>query len=534
MDLLLSTAISTMRHRILLAASLLYLSAANIVWIAMDSRPPFWDMANHASWAIGVLRHFQQNGVAAMFSLPHDFGAYPPLYYFVTALFYRLFGTSIDTAQLANIPAIILLAIATYGIARTLMSPRTAALAGILVNFFPFMLWISREALIEYWLVALVALSIWALTKTKEFSDPKWTLLFGVLCGLGMLTKWTFPLFVAPPALWAARRNWTNAFKAAALAAVLAAYWYVPQFPMISKAWQQAAIGGQSEHDPTSLSVEGWLFYIRGLEGYQLFLPLFVVFGVGLFSVLRNRASRAKWMLIAVYLLGGWCGLMLLPNKDPRYSAPLLPAVAVITAAAFERKERTAESAPVPSRDGILLASAVVFLLFQHVLVSFGISQLPERVVLAKGPPGPVPYDWNLYTQTYFGLWGKPEVQDWQIERVVATISRDVPPRGRPLRLGLIPDLPRFDLQAFYFYIALNNSPVVINRVFDTNEAALFENDYILMSLGDQAVIGSPPLHAHAINAFVLTHSERFRMIDTFSLPNGQTIRLYQHVRDRS
>ena len=37
-----------MRHRILLAASLLYLCAANIVWIAIDTRPPFWDMANHA------------------------------------------------------------------------------------------------------------------------------------------------------------------------------------------------------------------------------------------------------------------------------------------------------------------------------------------------------------------------------------------------------------------------------------------------------------------------------------------------------
>jgi len=61
-----------MRHRILLGASLLYLCAANVVWIAIDTRPPFWDMANHANWSLGVLRDFQENGVAAFLTLPYD------------------------------------------------------------------------------------------------------------------------------------------------------------------------------------------------------------------------------------------------------------------------------------------------------------------------------------------------------------------------------------------------------------------------------------------------------------------------------
>ena len=511
-----------MRNRILLAASLVYLCAANIIWIAIDTRPPFWDMANHASWALDVLRDFQQNGLAAFLSLPRISGNYPPLYYAITALFYSLLGTTIDTAQLANLPAIILLGLATYGIARTVLDPTPAALAGILVNFFPFMLWISRETLLEYWLTALVAASIWVLLRTHDFSNPRWSLIFGIVCGLGLLTKWTFPLFVVPPALWAARRNWRNALMAAAAATVIASYWYLPQFPALRSAWELAASGGQSEGDPSSFSLEGWLFYFRALEGYQLFLPLFLVFVAGLVVLVRKRRTLPpQWTTLALFLVGGWLGLMLLPNKDPRYSAPLLPAAAVVIAAAFggTKRQRT------------LRAALPAFLLFQHVVVSFGIPSLPERIVLAKGPAGPVPYDWNLYTQTYFGLWGPPEDQDWQIEHVLEVVTADAVQRDHPVRLGLVPDLPRFDLQAFRFYIGLNKLPVVIERVFAAEEAAILRNDYVLMSLGTQTAFGSPAPHAAEINAYVLFHPDQFRMIDRFSLPNGEAIRLYHRAR---
>src|SRR5262245_66204704 len=103
-----------MRHRILLAASLFYLFAANIIWISIDTRPPFWDMANHARWSLEVLHDFQQNGIAATLTPPRDSGSYPRVYYAVTAIFFRIFGTSIDTPTFAHTLAIILLAVATY------------------------------------------------------------------------------------------------------------------------------------------------------------------------------------------------------------------------------------------------------------------------------------------------------------------------------------------------------------------------------------------------------------------------------------
>jgi 4-amino-4-deoxy-L-arabinose transferase-like glycosyltransferase len=507
-----------MRHRILLAASLFYLCAADIAWVAIDTRPPFWDMANHATWSLGVLHDFQQNGVAAFLTLPHDSGIYPPLYYAVTAVFYWLFGTTIGAAQLANLPAIILLGLSTFGIAKTVLDPSAAVLAAMIANFIPFMLWLSRETMIEYWLAALVAVSLWALLRSEEFSNPKWSLLFGAFCGLGMLTKWTFAIFVGLPAFWAARKNFRNAVKAGTFAAVIAAYWYVPQFATMPRVWQQVAIAAQNEQDPGRLSIQGWIFYIRALEGYLLLLPLFIAFLAGLIVVIRNwRLSFPKWTPLALCLLGGWIGLMLLPNEDPRYAVAGLPVVAIFCAAAFE-KRKAAQIAIV----GILV--------FQHVMVSFGIPQLPERIILMKGTGGAVSFDWNLYTQTYFGLWGRPERQDWSIERVLQRVSASAG-TAQPVRVGLIPDLPRFDVPAFQFVAEVNRYPVVISRQLSADEKDMQENDYLLMSLGGQTAFGSQAPHAAEINANIVSHPERFQIIDTFTIPSGETIRLYQCVR---
>src|SRR5262249_39659732 len=146
----------------------------------------------------------------------------------VVAIFYAVFGKTVDAAQWANLPALAVLIGATYGIGRTVLKPVAASVAAVLVGFFPFLIWLSRETLIDYWLTAIVTFAIWLLLRTNEFSNRKVSLAFGAACGIGMLTKWTFPFFVVLPAAWLARKNFKNATLAASIAAVIALYWYLP------------------------------------------------------------------------------------------------------------------------------------------------------------------------------------------------------------------------------------------------------------------------------------------------------------------
>lgn len=492
-----------MRHRFLLAASFLYLAVANLIWIARDTRPPFWDMAYHQTGALRIYEAFASGGLSAFSALPRLSGLYPPLYHTLVAVFYALFGKTIDAAQWANLPAIALLLVATYGLGRELLQPIPAAAAAVLVNFYPIMLWLSRETLIDYWLTSIVALAMWLLVRKRMIA-------FGIVCGLGMLTKPTFVLFIALPAVWFARKDLKRAAFAAGIAAVIASYWYLGAFRAMAQLLAINAAGGVSEGDPGRFSLQAVVFYIRALEGYQLFLPLFVAFLAG--AALLARKFDEPWAPIVLWIAGGWLGLMLFQNKDPRYSAPLLPAIALITAKIFERKE-------------VLIAVLIPVLLFQHYLVSFGVPQLPERVVLAKGIEGPMSWHWNLYTQTYFDLWGKPAREDWQIQNVLTKVSHG---NDRPVRLAMVPDIPRFDLQAFEFYITLSKLPVTMNRlaVFDPN--AIMSNDFILVSETDQGWAANYSHDLNSINSYVLDHAETFHMIETFSLPNRDVIRLYK------
>lgn len=504
------------RHRFLLATAFLYLAVANIIWIARDSRPPFWDMADKQIAALHIYDAFAQSGLSAFALIPRLTEFYPPLYQSVIAGFYALFGRTVDAAQWANLPAIALLLIATYGIGRTLLKPIPAAMAAVLVNFYPYLLWISRETVVDYWLTAMVAAAIWMLIQTREFSDRPRSLAFGVVCGLGMLTKWTFAFFVVLPALWYARKNFKNAAIAAASAAIVAAYWYVPAgITSLETLYRINSTQSVSEGDPGRLTLQALIFYVRALEGYQLFLPLFLVFIAG--AVLLARGFRLEWMPIVLWIAGGWLGLMLFQNKDPRYTAPLLPAVALISVQVFERKQ-------------ILAAFLIPFLLLQHYLVSFGAPGLPPRVVLARGVEGPLSWHWNLYTQTYFDLWGAPAREDWRIEHVLDTVSK---PGGQHVRLGLVPDIPRFDFLAFWFHITLKKLPVTLNRLWRFDEASIADNDYILVSEKDA---GFEPGSAFTsdlrmINRHIFGRPDAFRMLDSFMLPNGDIIRLYKVER---
>src|SRR5205085_1036352 len=136
-----------------------------------------------------------EHGVAGIAQIASLTQPYPPLYQTIVSLFYAILGKSSHAAAYANIPAMLLLVLSTYGIGRLILEPLAAALAGVLVCFYPYVAWLSRESLIDFWLTAMVALAIYALLRTSEFSNLKWSVAFGVIAGLGMLTKWTFVFF---------------------------------------------------------------------------------------------------------------------------------------------------------------------------------------------------------------------------------------------------------------------------------------------------------------------------------------------------
>ncbi len=499
-----------MRAYILLGTSLVYLCVSNIVWIARDTRPPFWDMAYHQTAALRVYEAICQNGLSAVGDIPQLTGFYPPFYHSVIALFYGLFGKSSSSAQLANLPAIALLLFSTFAIGRRLLPPTAAAASAILVCFYPILIWLSRETIIDYWLASMVTLAMLFLLRTDSFSKRSESILFAVVCGLGMLVKWTFAFFLILPSLWAARKNWKNAALAVLIIVSISSYWYLPRWQSLVRFYSENTAGGVVEGDPSRLSWQAVVFYVRAMESYQLFLPLFVLFVAGVMYLARHYVK--DWTPVLLWIIGSWCCFLLFQNKDPRYTVPLLPAVALISAAIFRSRKHWCP---------ILL----ILLIFQHYLVSFGIRALPEKVTLIRGVEGPISWDWNLYSQSYFQLLGPPVREDWKIEYILAEIA---PANGPAVRIGIIPSIPRFDPEAFEFYSALRKYPITVKRLWYFDEISIAEQDYILMSEGDQGHAAFFSDDLIRINQYILNHPEEFQLVDRLTLPSSVAIRLYK------
>src|SRR5690349_812930 len=104
------------RPHLLLVLAFLYLATANLIWIAREDRPLYWDSAAHATSALEIADAIRTTGLRAFARVPFLTGAYPPFYHSIVAIFFLVFGKSIDAAQWANLPATVILLGATYGI----------------------------------------------------------------------------------------------------------------------------------------------------------------------------------------------------------------------------------------------------------------------------------------------------------------------------------------------------------------------------------------------------------------------------------
>ena len=439
------------------------LGAILTAWTAVDRRPPEWDYANHLTRALGCHHILAEPGHDRFREIAALSSFYPPLPVCLAGLLYFAVPPTLLTARLLMLAWVALAMAAVYLTGRQLLDASAGALAAILLATAPFGVVLLTSFQVDQPLMALVALALWALARSDGFGSTGGAVVVGAVLGLGMLTKPTFAVYVAPPLCWTAwqaarapgrRERLLRLGGALAVAAAVALPWYGPRLVTLPEALlYRATASGVEEGDAPALSRAGLLTYPLHLA-YVLGPLTAALLLWGLAAVARRRSARGLLWTAAVLPFA----IISLPqNKDLRYLLPLLPAMALLAAAA-------ALGAP-PAARRFLVAACMVAGALQLSTAAFGVP-----------PPLPVPGPAGQLVASR-----PPDPAVWPQAAILDAIERER--RGQPTTLAVIPNHPFFSRSNFGYEIARRGAPYQAARPWRT---VPFGMDFVVVKSGGQ------------------------------------------------
>ncbi|MCX6355715.1 MAG: glycosyltransferase family 39 protein [Candidatus Aureabacteria bacterium] len=135
-------------------------------------------------------------------SLPfHCTYMWPKLVHLVATIPCFLFGLRLTTIIQCNILFFGILIISTYFIGKRCYSSAAGLFAAALVSLYPAIWGQSRKFGLDFPVTAMTSLAVSVLICTDSFRNRKYSLLFGVVTGLGILTKGQIILYIGGPML---------------------------------------------------------------------------------------------------------------------------------------------------------------------------------------------------------------------------------------------------------------------------------------------------------------------------------------------
>lgn len=319
----------------LVAGAIVFFIGMNLNFTLRHHQGPSLDENQHL---VKSLRYFHNNWEAAF----ED--QYPPLYYVVTFLIYTFFDTSRTAALLANQLFLILLVTGVFLIAEKFDPGGLSTWLSVWFSLlFPILYFLSRIYILDFSATAMVSLSIAALVWTNEFEKRNWSIFFGILAGLGMLTRLYFALFIAGPTLVIAckafiqdklrRQRRHNMAVAFLLILLISGFWYIhdlyKKIQFAHSRLVEPPISGNLFHKIFELAVD-FLKFLYNLIFFDISLWLFVlaVMGIVLFFSHKHKGRLVlfSWIILPMAVF------FFIPGKVVRFMAPAIPAIGLASA----------------------------------------------------------------------------------------------------------------------------------------------------------------------------------------------------------
>lgn len=333
------------QYNFLLAAVLGIAGGALALWCVFDHNTPSWDAAGHLL-----------NGLSyqELFRHPHPFQLhwwnqlltvncfYPPLTYVLAGVVKTIVGTGLWTDSLMKVFYLTLLNISVFGLIHTLTKDKLAAILSlVVVNLYPEVTIESHKSMLDFAVMSMTTLALWALARWQARPDWKQTVLLAGATACALLTKQACAAFLLLPyAFYALFCLKERRFKHLALlvasgltAGATLVPWLIVSLPTIKKvaAEIQVSLGNKQVSEVFVNNVITYFGFLpematpflllfsviaivvakRGTHNQLAVLAVSLFSGVLFLSTLTWQFALPRYMLAALLLFSGYSGCLL-------------------------------------------------------------------------------------------------------------------------------------------------------------------------------------------------------------------------------
>lgn len=275
---------------------------------------------------------------------------YPPFFDFISIWGALLFtGTlTVSSLMVASFIFFVITVVCVYAIANKIFDRSTALLAAFLFSSFPVVMHCFRGYNIATALMAMVALGVYVLLLSEHFSKFWFSVAFGVVSGLGLLTKLPYGIYIfgacIPFFLSVMRdkdkvsrmRAVRNMIFSCCVMAFIAFPYYGKQLPdIVGSVIKHAFYCWPLADAPDSmLSIKNCTAYMWFFIGQNTFILFFCCVVASILLVWKrpkNSGVLLWWIGFSVFFL------TCMVTKRDRYLIPCMPAIAIVLAAGITR-----------------------------------------------------------------------------------------------------------------------------------------------------------------------------------------------------
>jgi 4-amino-4-deoxy-L-arabinose transferase-like glycosyltransferase len=331
----------------------------NFIWIRRSADYLTYDSHRHFLASLRIYEILNNMSLNAVPISIDTMQLHPSLAMAFTAILYFLVGISQSSAVIINGAFFSgILIFSTYKIGFEISNKKTGILAAFIIIMYPVVFNQLKVYMLDMPLTAMVTLTIYFLFRCESFRSMKYSVLFGISFGLGMMTKDSFFIFLLGPLsyvliekiLLQSPRKECHSFKkrvfyiilSLTFIALISGFYYLRNSSTVF----EKAYSWHVTTWPVTVAESGMfiyylramLWYLWGLINWQITFFFFLAFIIGavLFacSKFKDKDIFITWILVS-WMLVAYFRAALEFNMEVtgvRYTMPILPAIALITA----------------------------------------------------------------------------------------------------------------------------------------------------------------------------------------------------------